>query len=91
MAVHRFPTSVQQIETETLAARMERLRTDASSLASEHTEIFLQSLAETAALAEQVANGGEAYHIGVREIARRAHADMTGMALSLRAVLGRAH
>ena len=91
MAVHRFPASSPALDADSLADRMERLRNDASTLASEHTNVFLQSLAETTALADQVANGGEAYHIGVREIARRAHADLASMVLSLRAVLGRTH
>jgi hypothetical protein len=91
MAVHRFPSPSPSLDVDTLGERMERLRHDANALASEHTNIFLQSLTDTASLADQLANGGEAYQIGVREIARRAHADLAATVLSLRAVLGKAH
>jgi hypothetical protein len=46
-------------------------------------------MAEATLLAEQVAGGGEAYPIGVREIARRAHQEMATLLLSLRAVRDR--
>src|ERR1700704_3833963 len=35
MAVHRFPSAAQALDADTLAARMERLRSDASMLAAE--------------------------------------------------------
>jgi hypothetical protein len=74
----------------TLNDRMERLRQDASGIAHEHATELLRSFEEAAALAEQVAGGGEAYHVGVREIARRALVDLNASALNLRSLLERA-
>jgi hypothetical protein len=91
MSVHRFGSSAQTLEHGSLAERMERLRSDASAVAVEHTNAFVQALVDAAALAEQVAGGGEAYDVGVREIARRAHADLTTKVLSLRAIRERIH
>ena len=89
--------SVHQIRTpstaagDSLADRMARLREDAHSIAAEHTDALLQALNDAAALDEQVAAGGEAYDVGVREIARRTHADLASKILSLRAIRERVH
>jgi hypothetical protein len=90
MAVHRLPTQATP-DADSLAKRMERLRNDASAVASEHINAFLTALAQASALAEQVANGGEAYHIGVREIARRVNKDLAPTVLSLQAIRQRSH
>lgn len=74
----------------TLNERMERLRQDASGLAHEHATALLRSLEDAAALAEQVAGGGEAYQVGVREIARRTLVDIRASALNLRSLVERA-
>jgi hypothetical protein len=86
MAVHRLRASAQPTSAETLAARMERLRVDAQTVAGEHIDAFVAALAEASDLADQVANGGEAYQIGVREIARRIHKELAPTLLSLQAV-----
>lgn len=93
MAVHRFPTAPAPSGTpsDTLAERMERLRRDAESVAAEHTDVLLQTLVDATTLAEQVAAGGEAYPVGVREIARRSQHDLHAMVMSLRVIQGRAH
>jgi hypothetical protein len=82
-----FPTSPEGIS---LAERMERVRLDASRIASEHTAALMRTFEDAAALAEEVANGGEAYHVGVREIARRTHIDLAAAVLNLRSIVGRA-
>lgn len=91
MSVYRLQSSSQTPAAGSLAERMERLRSDASAVAIEHTNAFVQALVDAAALADQVAAGGEAYDVGVREIARRAHADLTSKVLSLRAIRERIH
>jgi len=65
---------------------MERLRLDAEAVATEHIDALIVSLNEAMTMADQVANGGEAYNIGVREIARRMHKEIAPSVLSLRAV-----
>jgi len=89
MAATRFSTSRSPDPT-SLAERMERVRNDANRVAFEHTSALLRTFEEAASLASEVANGGEAYHVGVRELARRAHIDMTASALNLRSIVGRA-
>ena len=85
MAVHRLSTSTETA-SESLAERMERLRNDASAVAQEHIGLLIEALAKADAFAEQVANGGEAYPIGVRESARRALFELEPTLLSLQAV-----
>jgi hypothetical protein len=89
MAATRSASYSRSSEVITLAERMERVREDASRVAFEHTGALLRTFEDAAALAGQVANGGEAYHVGVREIARRAHIDLTAAALNLRSIVGR--
>jgi hypothetical protein len=91
MAVHRLRPSSEPFDASDLVERMERLRGDASRIANEHTNLLVKALSDAAAMAEQVANGGEAYHVGVREIARRTHSDLASTILSLRAVRERSH
>jgi hypothetical protein len=86
MAVHRLRTVAEAADTETLAARMERLRTDATAIANQHIEAFIITLGEANGLAEEVATGGEAYSIGVREIARRVNKELSPIVLSLQAL-----
>jgi len=91
MSVHPLRVTSNASDAGTLAERMERLRADAHSVASEHTDALEQALSDAASLAEQVAGGGEAYGVGVREFARRAHAELTTKLLSLQAIRVRTH
>ncbi len=86
MAVHRLRATTETPTMESLADRMERLRSDATLVANEHIALLVEALSEASELAEQVANGGEAYQIGVREIARRTHKELGPTVLSLRAI-----
>ena len=89
MAATRISTS-RSPDLISLAERMERVRNDANRVAFEHTGALLRTFEEAAALASEVAGGGEAYHVGVRELARRAHIDLTASVLNLRCIVGRA-
>jgi hypothetical protein len=89
MAANRSASLSRSPELITLAERMERARNDASQVAFEHTSVLLRTFEDAASLASQVANGGEAYHVGVREIARRAHIDLSASVLNLRSIVGR--
>ena len=89
MATTRFSTS-RSPDLISLAERMERVRNDANRVAFEHTSALLSAFEDAATLASEVANGGEAYHVGVRELARRAHIDLTASVLNLRSIVGRA-
>ena len=91
MSVLRLLSPSPSLDVGTIAERMERLRADANAVAAEHTDALVEALAEAASLAEQVAGGGEAYGVGVREFARRLHTDLAGKALSLQAIRERVH
>jgi ABC-type transporter Mla subunit MlaD len=89
MAATRISTS-RSPDLISLAERMERVRNDANRVAFEHTSALLRTFEDAATLASEVASGGEAYHVGVRELARRAHIDLTASVLNLRSIVGRA-
>ena len=91
MSVLRLLSPPSSLDGDTLAERMERLRADASALAAEHTNALVQAVNDAASLADQVAGGGEAYGVGVRDMARRLHADLAAKALSLQAIRERVH
>ena len=89
MAATRISTS-RSPDLISLAERMERVRNDANRVAFEHTSALLRTFEDAATLASEVAAGSEAYHVGVRELARRAHIDLTASVLNLRSIVGRA-
>ncbi len=74
---------------ESTADRVKRLQREARMLAREQAEALERKLTETAALAREVAEGGEAFPAGVREIAGRIHADLDGKEMTLRALVER--
>ena len=74
---------------ETTADRVKRLQKEARLLAREQAEALERKLTDTAALAAEIAAGGEAYPAGVREIAGRIHADLDGKEMTLRALVER--
>lgn len=55
----------------TLAERVARLQAEARSLAADHVDALTRALAEVETLATEIADGGEAYPVGIREIAFR--------------------
>ena len=74
---------------ETTADRVKRLQREARILAREQAEALEAKLVETAALAKEIAEGGEAFPAGVREIANRIHTDLDGKEMTLRALVER--
>lgn len=74
---------------ESTADRVKRLQREARMLAREQAEALEAKLVETAALAREIAEGGEAFPAGVREIANRIHADLDGKEMTLRALVER--
>ncbi|RAK52717.1 hypothetical protein [Phenylobacterium deserti] len=72
-----------------LVERVHRLQDEVRGLAHEHVHRFEEALRALARLATDLAEGGEAYPPGVREIARRASEECDGWALSVAAIAGR--
>lgn len=74
---------------ETTAQRLQRLQQEARQLAREEVEALERDLIALGARAQQIADGGEAYAIGLREMASRLSSDLPQKAQSLRAILER--
>ena len=76
--------------TASLTERIRGLQAEAKGLAREQVDALRASLAETQRLAEEIAQGGEVYPPGVREIAGRLGDETLAKALTLAAIMARA-
>jgi len=74
---------------EPLTARIRRLQEEARGMAREHIKTLEASLAEVGRIAAEVADGGDAYPVGVREVARQMVADCESRLLGLQAIVQR--
>lgn len=74
---------------EPLCERVRRLQAEAREVAREHVTALEMALVGVARLANEIADGGEAYPVGARELARQLIADAEGRAATLEAILGR--
>jgi hypothetical protein len=75
---------------ETPAVRIRRLQAEAQALAREEVASLERRIAELAQMAKQLAEGGDAYPVGAREVARRLAEDLPRQAGVLEALLRRA-
>lgn len=69
--------------------RVQALMDQARALAREACLGFAQELSEAAQHASMIGNGGDAFPVGVREVARRLEADLAAAHLNITAILGR--
>ena len=74
---------------ETTTQRVRRLQREARLLAQEQIEAMGRDLDDLARRAQEIAEGGEAYAVGVREMASRLAADLPQKAQGLRVLLSR--
>jgi hypothetical protein len=65
------------------ADRVRRLQAEARILAREQTELLARDLIDLAARAQEIAEGGDAYPAGVRELASRIAGDLPQQAQGL--------
>ena len=82
-------TTRAPLPADAIGQRIRDLRLEARKLAREQVEMLHQSLAETARLAAEIAEGGEAYGVGARELARRAAEEVGHQAVTLGAIMER--
>jgi hypothetical protein len=75
--------------TDSISDRMRRLRAEAQSHARSHAHDFVRALAELEMLAADIAAGGEAYPVGIRESARQLSPELEGVRLNVTSLLGR--
>lgn len=77
----------EQPAPETTAARIRRLQAEAQALAREEVAALERRISDLAQTARQVAEGGDAYPIGAREVARRLAEELPRQAGVLEALL----
>jgi hypothetical protein len=73
--------------TETPAARASRLLAEAREAATEQIQVLEQALVNVAEIAHLVAEGGEVYPVGVRELCRRLAEDAAAKSQTMDAML----
>lgn len=76
-------------EPDSPADRIRRLQSEARSLAREHIEMLAAALTDVSRLSAEIADGGEFYPVGIRELARRLTEDAGKQALSLTVIVDR--
>ena len=81
------PEAANEAAPETTAARIRRLQAEAQTLAREEVAALERRIGELAQAARQVAEGGDAYPIGAREVARRLAEELPRQAGVLEALL----
>jgi hypothetical protein len=74
---------------ETTTQRVQRLQREARLLAREQIEAMARDLDDLARRAREIAEGGDAYAVGVREMASRLASDLPQKSQSLLAILSR--
>ena len=72
-----------------VSARIRHLQTEAKLLAREQIQALENALLQIERLSCEIADGGEAYPVGVREIARRLSADCEASGNTIKALAGR--
>ena len=78
-----------QTAAPSVADRIKRLQAQAKSLAREHVMALEAALAEVERLSAEIAVGGEAYPVGVREVARRLADECEASGNTIKALAGR--
>lgn len=71
------------------ADRVRRLQAEAAQLAREHIDDFDRLLRSVVLAARDVADGGQAYPAGIRELARRLGDDLEARSATLEAIASR--
>ena len=76
-------------KTETVAERVRRLQAEAKQLAKDHVKALSTAMVELEQLAAEIAEGGDAYSAGVREVARQLAEDLDSRVQTLEAISAR--
>ena len=74
---------------ESRAERIRRMQANARALAREHVEGLVDQMSELGRVAEEIATGGDAYHVGVRELCSRLRAELEMQAKALEVLTNR--
>ncbi|ATQ41491.1 hypothetical protein [Caulobacter mirabilis] len=82
-------TALTPVATEALRDRVKRLQNEARGIAREHVMALEHALVAVTQLAAEIADGGDAYPVGAREVARQLVGECAGRASTLDAILSR--
>lgn len=74
---------------ETTTERVKRLQMEARALAVEQVEALEKVLLQASQMAREIAEGGDAYPVGARELAGRLASDLPSKAETLKAIVSR--
>jgi TolA-binding protein len=72
-----------------LSEQIRQLQTEINRLAQEHIAMLAASLTQAQAIADEIAQGGEAYPAGIRDIARRLSEECAARAQAIEAIAAR--
>lgn len=75
--------------SETVAERVRRLQAEARQLAKDHVKALSAAMLDLEHLAAEIADGGDAYAAGVREVARQLAEDLDSRVQTLEAIAAR--
>jgi hypothetical protein len=75
--------------TETVAERVRRLQAEAKQLAKDHVHALSAAIMNAEAIAAEIADGGDAYPPGIRDLARRFAEDADARVQTLEAISAR--
>ena len=76
-------------KAETVAQRVQRLQAEAKQLAKDHVKALTSAMVSLEELAAEIAEGGDAYAPGVRDVARRLAEDLDSRVQTLEAIVAR--
>lgn len=74
---------------ETVAERVRRLQAEARALAKEHVRALTEAMVDVERMAAEIAEGGDAYPPGIRDVARRFAEDCEARVRTLEALMAR--
>lgn len=89
MANRPLPAPVLVKTEGSVSSRVQRLQQQARSLATEDVQAFILELRGLEQRAAEIAEGGEAYPAGIRDICQRLAEDAEGKAKTIAALAGR--
>ena len=76
-------------KAETVAERVRRLQAEAKQLAKDHVKALTTAMVDLEQLAAEIADGGDAYAPGIRDVARRLAEELDSRVQTLEAIVAR--
>ena len=77
------------VQSEPISARVRRLQAEARAMAFEHIDELNRAMANVHRLSVEISAGGDAYPVGIREMARRMAEETELRAQAMEAILAR--